>query len=1268
MANCGQTIALGCNPTLPTCATIGTAPFGGVVTASNECGPITVTCEAGQITGNACNKQQIFTFTATACGQTTTCTRTFTWTVSTAPVMANCGQIVPLGQNPQILPTCATIQNFGGIVTASNECGPVEVTCQPGNIIENGCSLSQVFTFTATACGQTTTCTRTFTWTNCASLGDFVWHDTNANGVQDPGESGVPGVTVTLYQCSNGNVVGVPITTGPNGEYLFSGLTPGSYYVGFSNLPAGFFFSPNDMGGNDTTDSDAMPGTGLTGCEVLDPGENNLTYDAGIYQQASIGNFVWYDTNNNGIQDPLEVGVQGVTVTLYQCSNNSVVGVPVTTGANGQYLFSGLTPGNYYVGFSNLPAGFFFSPNDMGGNDTTDSDANTVTGLTGCETLTSGENNLTYDAGLNQTTETCYESCTGNNNVGAILYTTNGNGTVTIRIKFAKTFVDNTYGTSAIGWPGGHTFGNLTGSDKLTLALYDINNVQKLWFKIDYITATATVPSGYATLGVSGGEGGMLVGSAAFLSNFKTSISENFNAFGYPPFITNSPPTDANYTPNPTYPNWIYDVWYEVTVSLAAFPAGFKEARITEIHASPSKTGNNTECVQPCLPLEVVAAGSNGPCNTTCQGSITATASHGSEPYTYSWSDGPATGATRTGLCIGSYTVTVRDANGVTATATVNIAAAPTTCPSGICYQSCTNNPKVGATQTVVDNGNGTTTIRTTFAKTFVDNTYGTNAIGWPSGHTFSNLTGSDKLQLALFDAGGTKRLEFKIDYISAATPVAGVNPSGYKTLGVTGGDGGMVLGSATNVVSALTSMDVNLNTNGPSYYLTTNSPLTNASYATNLSPYPNWIYDVWYEVTVKNSAFPGGFGYPRITEVHASPSKTGNNTECVTPCLPISVTAAGNNGPCGSVGCVGSITATAANGKTPYTYTWSDGPATGATRTGLCTGSYTVTARDADGVTAQATVVIAAAQQAPCGICYQSCTNNPKVGATQTVVDTGNGTTTIRTTFAKTFVDNTYGTNAIGWPSGHTFSNLTGSDKLQLALFDVSGTKRLEFKIDYISAATATASNPSGFKTLGVLGGDGGMILGSATNVVSALTSMDVNLNTNGPSYYLTTNSPLTNASYATNLSPYPNWIYDVWYEVTVRNSAFPGGFGYPRITEVHASPSKTGNNTECVTPCTATKAIASVVEKDSIGFDVYPVPFKDLLTVRYQFDNDAEVKIEIINLLGMIIFTQTDTDGYIGKEVELNLNLNIVKDQVYFIKLTTSRGSVTKKIISQR
>jgi hypothetical protein len=121
-------------------------------------------------------------------------------------------------------------------------------------------------------------------------------------------------------------------------------------------------------------------------------------------------------------------------------------------------------------------------------------------------------------------------------------------------------------------------------------------------FKIDYLTS-GTAPSGYTTLGVTGGEGGMLLGNATDLSGFKTSISENLNSNGsaYTGLITNSPATNSTYAPNATYPNWIYDVWYEVTVNKSAFGAsGFGYPFIASVHASPSKTGNNTECVKVC--------------------------------------------------------------------------------------------------------------------------------------------------------------------------------------------------------------------------------------------------------------------------------------------------------------------------------------------------------------------------------------------------------------------------------------------------------------------------------------------------------------------------------------------------------------------------------------------------------------------------------------------------------------------------------------------
>ncbi len=155
---------------------------------------------------------------------------------------------------------------------------------------------------------------------------------------------------------------------------------------------------------------------------------------------------------------------------------------------------------------------------------------------------------------------------------------------------------------------------------------------------------------------------------------------------------------------------------------------------------------------------------------------------------------------------------------------------------------------------------------------------------------------------------------------------------------------------------------------------------------------------------------------------------------------------------------------------------------------------------------------------------------------------DPAAGTATIRVTFSNNFVDNTYGTNAVGWPSGHTFNNLVGSDNLLLALYNTAGTKAMEFNLDYISA---DSSAPSGYKTLGVTGGEGKMQLGNASDVVGAMTSLDQNLNAFG--YVLTTNSPATDANYTPNPN-YPNWIYPVWYEVTVRLSPFgAGGFGYP-------------------------------------------------------------------------------------------------------------------------
>lgn len=228
------------------------------------------------------------------------------------------------------------------------------------------------------------------------TLGDYVWFDANNNGQQDAAEVGVPGVSVTLLDAA-----GVPVrttVTDENGLYKFVNLANGTYSVQFSNLPAGFSFSPKDQGA-DATDSDADVTTGKTGNYTIS-GNTNLTVDAGIYStRAALGDYVWFDADNDGTQDAGEAGIPGVTVILYNTAGTALASA--ITDQDGKYYFSNLTAGSYVVGFSTVPGKLVFTTKDVvAAGDAADSDADPATGKTGTYTLAAGQVNKTVDAGL----------------------------------------------------------------------------------------------------------------------------------------------------------------------------------------------------------------------------------------------------------------------------------------------------------------------------------------------------------------------------------------------------------------------------------------------------------------------------------------------------------------------------------------------------------------------------------------------------------------------------------------------------------------------------------------------------------------------------------------------------------------------------------------------------------------------------------------------------------------------------------------------------
>jgi gliding motility-associated-like protein len=84
-------------------------------------------------------------------------------------------------------------------------------------------------------------------------------------------------------------------------------------------------------------------------------------------------------------------------------------------------------------------------------------------------------------------------------------------------------------------------------------------------------------------------------------------------------------------------------------------------------------TGNAT-VTQPTLLTNAITTTTPASCNGVCDGTATAAGAGGTAPYAYSWNTVPVQNtAPATGLCAGSYTCTVTDANSCTATATATI-------------------------------------------------------------------------------------------------------------------------------------------------------------------------------------------------------------------------------------------------------------------------------------------------------------------------------------------------------------------------------------------------------------------------------------------------------------------------------------------------------------------------------------------------------------------------------------------------------------------
>lgn len=304
-----------------------------------------------------------------------------------------------------------------------------------------------------------------------------------------------------------------------------------------------------------------------------------------------------------------------------------------------------------------------------------------------------------------------------------------------------------------------------------------------------------------------------------------------------------------------------------------------------------------------CLPtvkaqVTIAETHTNVTCNTGANGSINITPSGGTTPYTYAWNGGPTT-EDRTGLTAGTYSVTVTDNTGATATRSIII-----TQPAGM-------NTSSAITTVTCGGGN--------------DGAIDFTVTGGAPGYSF------------LWNDGTTT--EDRVNVYAAnyyVTVTDGVGCQKVDSANVT---------QPMGMVPTVAVTDANCNANNGHIDLT-------VQYG-----YPAYTY-FWNDGTTAEDRVSLTIGTYTVTVTDSinctiSISATVGQDNSTMSINHTSTTPSCNGGSNGSITATGTI-----GGVGPYTYTWSNGY-TGAVNTGLTAGTYTVTSTSSTGCTVSKTITI---------------------------------------------------------------------------------------------------------------------------------------------------------------------------------------------------------------------------------------------------------------------------------------------------------------------
>lgn len=429
----------------------------------------------------------------------------------------------------------------------------------------------------------------------------------------------------------------------------------------------------------------------------------------------------------------------------------------------------------------------------------------------------------------------------------------------------------------------------------------------------------------------------------------------------------------------------------------------------TATDASACVRSDTVVITQPTLLTANVPNASQTNCSGTGTGTLVAARNGGSGPYTFAWnSTPPQTDSILDNVTAGTYTVTVTDASGCTATASGtltitaggnNVSLSPATITNVLC-----NGGNNGAITAAATGGSGTFTYSWSNSQT---------------GAAISNLTAGSYTVTADDGAGCTASGVYNVTeptllVINAANITnigCGGNAAGAITANVTGGspnytyswvqqsNNASYTGQSINNLTAdnydLTVTDANGCTANAAYTITASAPLIFSTSQTNVScaggsdgtatvaissgtqPYSyNWNGTGAVPDSTVNGLSAGNVN---VTITDANCSATA--TFVITQAAPIVITATNQTNVSCFGGSDGAITVSASGGSgSGYTYTWNSNPAqTGTTATGLPAGQIMVVVTDANFCNASATYTLvensqlSVTVQATDATCYQA-------------------------------------------------------------------------------------------------------------------------------------------------------------------------------------------------------------------------------------------------------------------------------------------------------